>query len=66
MIRKGKARCVDSADMVCVQEYHVHVNVDAHHLKDARVHHRAYARQSVMSTVAIRSNLMGHWMLEVM
>jgi len=28
MIRKGKARCVDSADTVCVQEYHVHLNVD--------------------------------------
>jgi len=28
MIRKGKARCVDSANTVCVQEYHVHLNVD--------------------------------------
>jgi len=28
MIWKGKARCVDSADTVCVQEYHVHLNVD--------------------------------------
>ena len=28
MIRKGKARCVDSADTVCVQEYRVHLNVD--------------------------------------
>ena len=27
-IRKSKARCVDSADTVCVQEYHVHLNVD--------------------------------------
>ena len=24
MIQKGKARSVDSADTVCVQEYHVH------------------------------------------
>jgi len=59
MIRKGKARCVDSADMVCVQEYHVHVNVDAHHLEDARVQSPGVCTQSVMSTVAIRSNLMG-------
>jgi len=28
MIWKGKARCVDSADTVWVQEYHVHLNVD--------------------------------------
>ena len=28
MIWKGKARCVDSTDTVCVQEYHVHSNVD--------------------------------------
>jgi len=28
MIQKGKARSVDSADTVCVQEYHVHSNVD--------------------------------------
>jgi len=28
MIRKGKAHCVDSADTVCAQEYHVHLNVD--------------------------------------
>jgi len=28
MIWKGKARCVDSADTVCVQEYHVHLNLD--------------------------------------
>ena len=28
MIRKGKARCVDSADTVCMQEYLVHLNVD--------------------------------------
>jgi len=28
MIWKGKARCVDSTDTVCVQEYHVHLNVD--------------------------------------
>jgi len=27
-IRKDKARCVKSADMVCVQEYLVHLNVD--------------------------------------
>jgi len=27
MIQKGKARRVDSADTVCVQEYHVHSNV---------------------------------------
>jgi len=28
IIRKGKARRVDSADTVCVQEYHVHSKVD--------------------------------------
>jgi len=28
MIQKVKARRVDSADTVCVQEYHVHSNVD--------------------------------------
>jgi len=28
MIQKGKARRVDTADTVCVQEYHVHSNVD--------------------------------------
>jgi len=28
MIRKGKARRVDSVNTVCVQEYHVHSNVD--------------------------------------
>jgi len=28
MIQKGKARCVDSANTVCMQEYHVHLNVD--------------------------------------
>jgi len=28
MILKGKARCVDSANTVCVQEYHVRLNVD--------------------------------------
>ena len=27
-IQKDKARCVDTADTVCVQEYHVHSNVD--------------------------------------
>jgi hypothetical protein len=27
-IQKGKARCVDSADMVCVREYPVHSHVD--------------------------------------
>jgi len=26
--KKGKARCVDSADTVCVQEFPVHLNVD--------------------------------------
>jgi len=28
MIQKGKARRVHTADTVCVQEYHVHSNVD--------------------------------------
>jgi len=28
MIQKGKARRVDSADTVCVREYHLHSNVD--------------------------------------
>ena len=28
MIQKGKARRVDSANTVCMQEYHVHSNVD--------------------------------------
>jgi len=28
MIQKGKGRRVDSANTVCVQEYHVHSNVD--------------------------------------
>jgi len=28
MIQKDKARRVDTADTVCVQEYHVHSNVD--------------------------------------
>jgi len=28
MIQKGKARRVDSADTVCVQEFHVYLNVD--------------------------------------
>jgi len=33
---------------------------DAHHLEDARVQSPGVCTQSVMSTVAIRSNLMGH------
>ena len=33
---------------------------DEHHLEDARVQSPGVCTQSVMSTVAIRSNLMGH------
>jgi len=44
MIHKGKARRVDSADTVCVQEYHVHSNVDGLRVLPAdflspRLHH---------------------------
>jgi len=47
MIRKGKARCVDCADTVCVQEYHVHLNVDGLRVLPAdflstRLHHFMY------------------------
>jgi len=44
MIQTGKARCVDSANTVCVQEYHVHLNVDGlcvlpADFRTPRVHH---------------------------
>jgi len=47
MIRKGKARRVDSADIVCVQEYHVHSNVDGLRVLPAdflspRLHRRGF------------------------
>ena len=35
MIQKGKARRVDSADTVCVQEFHLYLNVDGLRLMPA-------------------------------
>ena len=47
MIRKGKARCVGSADTVCVQKYHVYLNVGDLRVLPAdflstRLHHFMY------------------------
>jgi len=46
-IQKDKARRVDTADTVCVQEYHVHLNVDGLRVLPAdflspRRHHFVY------------------------
>ena len=54
MIQKGKVRRVDSADTVCVHEYHVHSNVDGPRVLPAdflspRRHHFVWAFVMIIS-----------------
>ena len=65
MIQKGKARRVDSANTVCVQEYHVHSNVDglrvlpADFLSPCRHH---FAESCIHGLCAVNPSDLNEWL----